>query len=61
MRISWMDQKLGYEWHPLEQETAVSYPQSAVGSQQPAKKIIRDGQLLIVREGREYSVMGIEN
>ena len=61
MRISWMDQKLGYEWHPLEQQTAVIYPQSAAGSRQPATKIIRDGQLLIIREGKEYSVWGIEN
>ena len=61
MRISWMDQKLGYEWHPLEQQTAVTYPQSAAGSRQPATKIIRDGQLLIIREGKEYIVWGIEN
>ena len=61
MRISWMDQKLGYEWHPLEQQTAVTYPQSAAGSRQPATKIIRDGQLLIIRDGKEYSVWGIEN
>ena len=61
MRISWMDQKLGYEWHPLEQQTAVTYPQSAAGSRQQATKIIRDGQLLIIREGKEYSVWGIEN
>ncbi len=61
MRISWMDQKLGYEWHPLEQQTAVIYSQSAAGSRQPATKIIRDGQLLIIREGKEYSVWGIEN
>lgn len=61
MRISWMDQKLGYEWHPLEQQTAVTYPQSAAGSRQQATKIIRDGQLLIIRDGKEYSVWGIEN
>ena len=56
MRIAWIDNKLGYEWHPMTAIEPVS-EQSAEGG---CQKIIRDGQLLIIREGKAYSVMGKE-
>lgn len=54
MRIDWMDRKLGYTRRPLEGSTAV-------GNQQindNCRKIIRNGQLLIIRNGVEYTVTG---
>ena len=58
MRVSWMDRKLGYEWHPLEEE--VSSQSSVTGDQQSAgvKKILRNGQLMILKDGKEYNVLG---
>ena len=54
MRVGWMDNKLGYTWHELEGTTAVGN-QPSVGNYQ---KIIRDGQLLIIRDGKTYTVTG---
>ena len=58
MRVGWMDRKLGYTWQPIEQPSAVGNPQSDISSQQSARKIMRDGQLLIEREGKTYTVTG---
>ncbi len=58
MRVGWMDRKLGYTWQPIEQPSAVGNQQSDVSNQQSARKIMRDGQLLIEREGKTYMVTG---
>ena len=54
MRIDWMDRKLGYTRRPFEGSTAVDN-QQINGN---CRKIIRDGQLLIIRNGVEYTVTG---
>ncbi|MBR0310531.1 MAG: CotH kinase family protein [Paludibacteraceae bacterium] len=61
MRVGWMDKKLGYEWHPLDE--AVSDLQPVTGEEQSVgvTKVVRDGQLLILKEGRVYNVWGIQN
>ena len=54
MRIDWMDRKLGYTRRPLEGSTAVDNQQI----NDNCRKIIRNGQLLIIRNGVEYTVTG---
>ena len=54
MRIDWMDRKLGYTRRPFEGSTAVDNQQI----NDNYRKIIRNGQLLIIRNGVEYTVTG---
>ncbi|MBR4520790.1 MAG: CotH kinase family protein [Paludibacteraceae bacterium] len=54
MRIDWMDRKLGYTRRPFEGSTAVDNQQV----NDNCRKIIRNGQLLIIRNGVEYTVTG---
>ena len=56
MRVEWMDRKLGYEWHPLEQTDIEDVRGEKLEVR--CQKIIRDGQLLILREGKIYAVTG---
>ena len=56
MRIGWMDSKLGYTWHPIEDMSDIRYQQTEIRCQ----KIIRGGQLLIIRDGWTYTVTGEE-
>ena len=54
MRVGWMDRKLGYTWHSWDAVEDVREQKSEVSCQ----KIIRNGQLLIIRDGKAYTVTG---
>lgn len=52
-RISWMDEKLGFDASSLDGYVTPAEPE-------PAEKILRDGQLIILRNGKEYMVTGLQ-
>ena len=52
-RIPWMDQKIGFDANTLgTEQVATDAPES--------RKILLNGQLLIERNGRKYTLTGIE-
>ena len=52
-RIPWMDEKLGFDASSLDGYGSPAEPE-------PAEKILRDGQLIILRNGKEYTVTGLQ-
>ncbi len=52
-RIPWMDEKLGFDASSLDVNITPAEPE-------PAEKILRDGQLIILRNGKEYTVTGLQ-
>ena len=54
-RIQWMDKKLHFDATTLNPER-MTYPETTVES----AKILQDGQLYILRNGRKYTVTGQE-
>ena len=48
-----MDEKLGFDASSLDVNGSPAEPE-------PAEKILRDGQLIILRNGKEYTVTGLQ-
>lgn len=53
-RIEWMDRKLGFDPSIMEREERPN------GKMSESRKVLQNGQLLIIRNGKKYTVTGIQ-